>query len=173
MSDAGRDTKVIYDGHIVRLELMDGKWEIVRHADAVAVLALNDAGEMLLVRQERRAVGAVTVEAPAGLVDDGEDAAAAARRELQEEAGLDGDMEKLTHFYASPGFCDEALTVFHATNLRESKLPHDEDEDIEVLWMKPQAVLDGLKDGTLVGSASTVTAALYGLLRTAPVAPGR
>ncbi|THF88916.1 NUDIX hydrolase [Deinococcus sp. KSM4-11] len=173
MSDADTRTKVIYDGHIVRLELLDGKWEIVRHADAVAVLALNDAGEMLLVRQERRAVGAFTVEAPAGLVDAGEDAAAAARRELQEEAGLDGDMEMLTHFYASPGFCDEALTVFHATNLRESKLPHDDDEDIEVLWMKPQAVLDGLRSGTLVGSASTVTAALYGLLRAAPMDTGR
>ncbi|PNY80283.1 NUDIX domain-containing protein [Deinococcus koreensis] len=167
MSDAGGGTaaRVIYDGHIVRLELMENKWEIVRHRDAVAVLALNDQGEMLLVRQFRRAVDALTVEAPAGLVDDGEDAAQAARRELQEEAGLDGDMERLTHFYASPGFCDEALTVFHATNLRESRLPHDEDEEgIEVLWMPPAAVLDGLKDGSLTGSASTVTAALYGVL---------
>lgn len=168
MSDAGEGTesRVIYDGHIVRLELMDNKWEIVRHRDAVAVLALNDHGEMLLVRQFRRAVDALTVEAPAGLIDDGEDPAGAARRELQEEAGLDGDMEFLSFFYASPGFCDEGLHVFHATNLRDSKLPHDEDEEgIEVLWMTPQAVLDGLRDGTMVGSASTVTAALFGLGR--------
>lgn len=166
MSDAGTgttDTQVIYDGHILRLEKLAGKWEVVRHADAVAILALNGAGKMLLVRQERRAVGAMTVEAPAGLIDEGETPEQAARRELQEEAGLDGDMTLLTRFYSSPGFCDELLYVFEARNLRESKLPHDEDEEIEVLWLPPQTVLDGLRDGTLTGSASTVTAALYGV----------
>lgn len=170
MSDAGAghtdtqtDTQVIYDGHIVRLEKLEGKWEVVRHSDAVAILALNDAGEMLLVRQERRAIAGVTVEAPAGLIDEGETPEAAARRELQEEAGLDGEMRLLTRFYSSPGFCDEQLYVFEARNLRESKLPHDEDEDLEVVWMRPADVLTGLRDGTLTGSASTVTAALYGL----------
>lgn len=161
------DTQVIYDGHIVRLEKLEGKWEVVRHADAVAVLALNGAGEMLLVRQPRRAIGGVTLEAPAGLIDEGETPEQAARRELQEEVGLDGDLELLTRFYSSPGFCDELLYVFAAENLRESKLPHDEDEEIEVVWMPPGAVLDGLRDGTLLGSASTVAAALYGLQRLA------
>ncbi|PTA67370.1 NUDIX domain-containing protein [Deinococcus arcticus] len=161
-------TQVIYDGHIVRLEVQDGKWEIVRHASAVAVLALNARGEMLLVRQQRRAIDAVTVEAPAGLIDEGESPETAARRELQEEAGLDGDMTLLTRFYSSPGFCDEELHVFEATGLRESKLPHDEDEEgIEVLWLPPAQVLAGLRSGSLVGSASTVTAALFGLQRLA------
>ncbi|MBB5235110.1 NUDIX hydrolase [Deinococcus budaensis] len=170
MSDAGAndtqtqtDTQVIYDGHIVRLERLEGKWEVVRHADAVAILALNEAGEMLLVRQRRPAIGGVTVEAPAGLIDGGETPETAARRELQEEVGLDGEMTLLTRFYSSPGFCDELLYVFEARNLRESKLPHDEDEDLEVVWMRPADVLSGLQGGTLSGSASTVTAALYGL----------
>lgn len=158
------ESKVIYDGHVVKLEMLQGKWEVVRHADAVAILALNDHGEMLLVRQFRPAVGVKTLEAPAGLMDAGETPEQAARRELQEEAGLDGEMELLTRFYASPGFCDEHLFVFRARNLRESKLPHDEDEEgIEVIWMTPQAVLDGLRDGSLVGSASTLAAALFGV----------
>lgn len=159
----GIDSKLIYDGHVVKLEILGGKWEVVRHADAVAVLALNEHGEMLLVRQFRPAVGAHTLEAPAGLIDGVEAPEAAARRELQEEAGLDADMALLTRFYASPGFCDEQLFVFRATNLRESRLPMDEDEEIEVLWMPPQAVLDGLRDGSLVGSASTVAAAMFGV----------
>lgn len=160
-------TRTIYEGHIVRLELLEGKWEIVRHAPAVAVLALNGSGEMLLVRQERRAIGDVTVEAPAGLIDGGETPEQAARRELQEEVGFDADMTLLTRFYSSPGFCDEELFVFEAQNLRESKLPQDADEDLEVLWLPPAEVLRGLKEGTLKGSASTVTAALYGVLRLA------
>ena len=161
------DTKVVFDGHLVRLEVLDGKWEVVRHADAVSVLLLNGAGEMLLVRQERRVLGVRTVEAPAGLIDEGETPEAAARRELREEAGLDADMELLTRFYSSPGFCDEQLYVFAATNPRDSRLPMDDDEDIEVLWMPPQAVLDGLRDGTLVGSAPTVVTAQFALARLA------
>jgi ADP-ribose pyrophosphatase len=157
------DARTIYDGHILKLELLEDKWEVIRHADAVAVLALNDAGEMLLVRQWRRAVDAHTLEAPAGLIDGEESPEAAARRELQEEAGLDGEMRLLTRFYSSPGFCDEQLYVFQATGLRESKLPHDEDEDIEVVWMSPQKVLDGLREGRIVGSASTLAAAMYGV----------
>lgn len=165
MSDVpGSNTKVIYDGHIVRLELLDDKWEIVRHASAVAILALDDQGRMLCVKQPRRAIGRDTVEAPAGLIDPGETPEQAARRELQEEAGFDSDMELLTRFYSSPGFCDEEIYVFRASNLRESRLPMDDDEQIEVLWLPPAEVLAGLKGGTLTGSATTATAALYGVL---------
>jgi ADP-ribose pyrophosphatase len=164
MSDAPANTRVIYDGHIVRLELQDDKWEVVRHRNAVAILALDDQGRMLCVKQLRRAIDTETVEAPAGLIDEGETPEQAAHRELQEEAGLDGDMTLLTRFYTSPGFCDEQIVLFLATNLRESRLPMDEDEQIEVLWLPPAEVLDGLKGGTLTGSASTITAALYAVL---------
>lgn len=157
------DTQTLYDGKIVRLEILGGKYEVVRHADAVAVLALNDAGEILCVQQQRVAVGAMTLEVPAGLIDDGEDPEQAARREFQEEAGFDADMKKLTFFYASPGFCDEGLHLFHATNLRESRLPMDEDEEIAVVWRKPAEVLDELREGRSIGSATTVTAALFAL----------
>ena len=154
-------TIILYDGHIVRLELQDNKWEIVRHRDAVAILALDDQGRMLCVKQPRRPIDMETVEAPAGLIDEGETTEQAAHRELQEEAGIDGDMRLLTRFYTSPGFCDEEIFLFRATNMRESRLPMDDDEEIEVRWLPPAEVLAGLKDGSLTGSASTVTAALY------------
>lgn len=158
-------TELIYDGRIVRLEVLNGRYEVVRHADAVAVLALNGQGEMLCVSQFRPALGLTTLEVPAGLMEKGEDPVAAARRELQEEAGFDADLEKLTFFYASPGFCDEGLHIFAATNLRESRLPMDDDEDIEVIWRRPAEVLDELRDGRTVGSSTTVTAALFALGR--------
>lgn len=163
MSADSSGTEIIYSGKIVSVELQEHKWEVVRHAPAVAVLLQNDHGEMLCVRQFRRAVNATTTEAPAGLIDEGESPESAAHRELQEEAGLDADMTLMTRFYTSPGFCDEELYVFRATNPRESRLEMDEDEEIEVVWMKPEAVLSGLRDGTFKGAASTVTAALLAL----------
>ena len=164
------DTEIIYKGRIVSLEVQEGRWEIVRHAPAVSVLLQNAAGELLCVRQFRRAVDAHTVEVPAGLIDEGETPEAAARRELQEEAGLDADLTLLTRFYSSPGFSDEELYIFRAHNPRESRRPMDDDEDIEVLWLKPEALLRGLRDGSLKGSAATVTAALLALTG-APPAP--
>lgn len=159
------NTKTIYNGHIVKLEVQDGKWEIVRHKNAVAILLQNEAGQMLCVRQYRRAIDAYTLEAPAGLIDDGETPEAAARRELQEEAGLDADMELLSRFYVSPGFCDEELYVFRATHPRESRLPMDDDEDIEVVWQQPAELLAQLRGGAVKGSASTIAAALHALTR--------
>jgi ADP-ribose pyrophosphatase len=169
MSDTAEGSpRVIYDGHIVRLEVLDGKWEVVRHASAVAVLALDEQGRMLCVQQPRRAIGRATVEAPAGLIDPGETPEQAARRELQEEAGLDADMALLTRFYSSPGFCDEEIFLFRATNMRDSRLPQDDDEEIEVRWLPPTEVLSGMKDGTLTGSATTATAALFALAAGGP-----
>ncbi len=161
-------TETIFEGRVVRLEVLDGRYEAVRHADAVAILALNEAREMLCVQQTRRVLETVTLEVPAGMVESGEDPEEAAHRELQEEAGYDGDLEKLSFFYPSPGFCDEGLHLYLARNLRESRLPMDDDEDITVVWRRPQEVLDELRDGKSVGAATTVTAALFALTLARP-----
>lgn len=161
-------TGTIYSGRIVSLELQENKWEIVRHAPAVSILLQNESGELLCVKQFRRAVNAYTTEVPAGLIDEGETPEAAAHRELQEEAGLDADMTLLTQFYSSPGFCDEELFVFKASNPRESRLEMDEDEDIEVVWLRPEVILSGLRSGSIKGSAATVTAALLALTGAPP-----
>lgn len=153
--------KIIYNGRIVRLELLENKWEVVRHADTVAVLALNAQGEMLLVKQYRIAIDAYTLEAPAGLIDTGESAAEAAHRELREETGFDASLTLLTRFYISPGFCDEHLYIFKAEALIASKLPADEDEDLEVLWLSPYEVLRQMQNGEILGSAATMSTALF------------
>lgn len=153
--------ETVYQGRILTLEVEDGMWELVRHAPAVVVLALRD-GKMLLVGQERRAIGARTLEAPAGLREPGETPERAARRELGEEASLDGDFSLVSRFYSSPGFCDEELHLFLVENLRAGVGERDEDEqDMTITWMEPQVFLSAVREGRVLTSAPTVAAALH------------
>lgn len=134
-------SETIYDGRIIKVrvetvELPDMKYakrEIVDHAQAVGIIALSDHGTMYMVRQYRIAVKQVMLEIPAGLVEPGESPADAARRELQEEIGYKpGKLEYLLDGYASPGFTNEKLSLFMATQLEASRLPQDEGEFITV-----------------------------------------
>jgi ADP-ribose pyrophosphatase len=95
--------------------------DYMRHIGAVGVVALDDEQRVVLVRQYRHPVGAFLWELPAGLVDvAGEDAAAAASRELTEEADLvAGRLEHLVDLYTTPGSSSERIRLFLATELRE------------------------------------------------------
>ncbi len=156
--------ETIYKGHILNLVKEDGKWEIVEHAPAVGILAVQD-GKMMCVRQLRRAAGVHTLEVPAGLIDAGETPIQAAAREFAEEARLAGDLTLLTSFYASPGFTDELIHLFRATNLRPAYGERDEDEaGIELVWIEPEKFLEGVKTGTIHTSGPAVVAALYAML---------
>ncbi|NBE85278.1 NUDIX domain-containing protein [Micromonospora rubida] len=95
--------------------------EYVRHVGAVAVVALDDAGQVVLIRQYRHPVGRHLWELPAGLTDvSGEDLAAAAARELAEEADLTaGTVDVLVDLHSSPGFTDEMVRVFLARDLAD------------------------------------------------------
>ncbi|MBI4757826.1 MAG: NUDIX hydrolase [Chloroflexi bacterium] len=114
------------DGRVV-------KREVVEHGVVVVIAALDRDGNVILVRQERTPIGKKLWELPAGGVDDGEDPATAASRELREETGFDaGRIQRLGGFYSSPGFCNEYLHLFHGTDLHPSPLAQDADESIEV-----------------------------------------
>ncbi len=93
--------------------------DYVRHVGAVGVVALDDDGRVVLVRQYRHAVGRALWELPAGLMDvDGEDLAVAAARELTEEADLvAGRLDLLVDVHTSPGFSDEVVRLFLARDL--------------------------------------------------------
>ena len=101
----------------------------VRHVGAVAVVALDDAGQVVLIRQYRHPVGRHLWELPAGLMDvTGEDLAVAAARELAEEADLTaGRMDVLVDLHSSPGFSNELVRVFLARDLAD--VPADERHD--------------------------------------------
>lgn len=154
----------LYKGRILNLAL-EGPYEIVEHAHAVAILAERE-GKVLFVRQYRPAIGVSTLEIPAGLIDPGETPAEAAKRELAEEAQLTGDLEYLTGFYLSPGFCDEKLHVFRATNLTPAYAQPDDDEDITVEWHDPTQVLHDSREGKVEISASAMAGILFYLAST-------
>ncbi|HET8944297.1 MAG TPA: NUDIX hydrolase [Dehalococcoidia bacterium] len=131
----------LYDGRIMALRVdtvlmpngREATREIVEHAPVVAVVPIDENGDVVLVRQYRLATGDVMLEVPAGLVDEGEEIEAAAQRELQEEIGYRaGHLERLAGFFVSPGFCTEFIHVFLALGLEQSDLDADEDEDITV-----------------------------------------
>ena len=131
----------IYAGKVLSLDLdeveepggVHTRREVVRHSGSVAVLAIQDDGKIVLVRQYRYPVDAFVWELPAGRLDDGESPEQAAQRELQEEIGFKaGQLQKMAFFHTTPGFCDESMHVFRATGLVASKAQGDEDERIEV-----------------------------------------
>ena len=136
--------------------LVEDAFEIADTPDAVAIVAVDADGRVVLVRQNRRAIGTDLLELPAGLVDEGEEPLAAAQRELREETGLHGGTwRRLAAFWTSPGFVNELVTVFVARGLEEGEPEPDEGEDLEVVrWTLPEveARVWELQDATtLVG----------------------
>ncbi|MBQ0981999.1 NUDIX hydrolase [Micromonospora sp. M61] len=117
-----------------------GVRDLVRHVGAVAVVALDDAGQVVLIRQYRHPVGRHLWELPAGLMDvSGEELPAAALRELAEEADLTaGRVDVLVDLHSSPGFTNELVRVFLARDLAEVPADErherrDEEADLQVV----------------------------------------
>lgn len=133
--------KEIYQGKVLNLRLdrvmlpngREAQREVVEHPGAVAVVARNDAGEIILVKQYRYSVKDLIWEIPAGKLEKGEDPLLCAKRELAEETGLVA--EKWLHlstFYTTPGFSDEIMYLYLAENLKEESRNPDDDEFIEI-----------------------------------------
>jgi ADP-ribose pyrophosphatase len=163
----------IYEGKVLSLDLDEveepgdvrATREVVRHSGSVAVLALQDDGRIVLVRQYRYPVDQAVWELPAGRLDEGETPEAAAQRELREEIGQRArDLRKIAFFYTTPGFCDEAMHVFRATGLEASPAKGDEDERIEVQAF-PLAELEAMIDKGEIREGKTLVALLLELRR--------
>jgi ADP-ribose pyrophosphatase len=130
--------------------------EIIRHPGSVVIVPVTDAGEILLVRQYRPAIGRWAWELPAGTLKDGEDPQRAAARECHEEVGLvPARLERLGSFFPTPGYCDEEMNFYRATELRrpgaDDEAAHpDEDEDIEPKAFSMEALKAMITSGEII-----------------------
>lgn len=156
-------SQLIFEGRVVKLRvdtvgMPDGRettWEIVEHSDCVAIIAVDADDNVLLVKQLRKPVEKELLEIPAGGIDSGEDAVAAVRRELQEEAGyLPQKVERLGGFYSAPGYCTEYLHLYLASDLVPSALHAEDTDSISLIRVPVSQVLDLISSGTICDGKS-------------------
>jgi ADP-ribose pyrophosphatase len=165
------NTETIYEGKMVRLEVLtvqqDGKElkrEVVRHAPGVAIVALQERGDIkrqghqvIMVEQFRPALGREVLEIVAGLVDEGEMPLEAAKRELREEVGLEADdWVELGSLYTSPGFTDEKITFFFARDVRHVGSDPDANEKISLCTMPLTLALQDARAGKTQDSKTVI-----------------
>lgn len=137
----------IYKGRIVDLRLETAalpngettELEVIRHVGASAVVAADDAGRVVLIRQYRHAAGGFIWELPAGvLASADEPPARCAARELREEVGLGADrLEPLGSVLTTPGFTDERIHLFLARGLHDGEHAREHDEVISEVRRVP------------------------------------
>jgi len=156
----------------VRVDVLEGPGglfsrEVVGHPDAVAIVALDAAARVALVRQYRHPLGTSLLELPAGTLDvDGESSEAAARRELAEEVGLATDeLRSLGGLWNSAGWSDERTELFLATGTRPAQRPDgftpaDEESEMTVEWLPLDDAVRSALDGAIEDAKTVV-----GLLR--------
>jgi len=174
------DTELVHHGAVMalrvdRVRMPAGRVtarEVVEHHGAVAVVAVDEQDQVLLVHQYRHAVQRRLWELPAGLLDVAdEDPVMAARRELAEEVGVVAQgWSVLVDVAASPGFTDESVRVFLATGLRDVERPEggdDEEADLVVHRVPVADAVAWVLAGEIVNSSTAA-----GLLAVAAVRAG-
>ncbi len=163
--------KPIFDGHIIKvkvdtLALANGnrvEREIVAKSNAVVMVPIDSDDNVLLVRQWRHPADQALLEAPAGMIEGDESADDCAQRELREEIGYASmNLRTLGGFWSSPGFCDEFMYVYLARDLVESKLPEDEDEEIQVERIPLSRIPQLIRLGEII-DAKTIAALLMSI----------
>jgi ADP-ribose pyrophosphatase len=142
--------------------------EVVEHSDCIAVVSLDEQGNVILVRQFRHAVDRFLLEVPAGGIDPGEEPTDAVRRELQEEIGyFPQKLDRLGGFYATPGYGTEYLHCFVATDLVPARLVAEDTEDIELLRVSPDEIPRLIATGEICDAKSIAALLTFLFMRPA------
>jgi ADP-ribose pyrophosphatase len=138
--------------------------EVVHHRGSAVILPVFADCTVALVRQYRHPAVRYLLEAPAGTLEEGEAPEEGAARELEEELGLvAGKLEKLTEFFVSPGFCEEKMWVYLATELTATTQRLEDDEILEVMRLPFAEALEMISDGEIEDAKTII-----GLMLAAP-----
>jgi ADP-ribose pyrophosphatase len=150
--------KTVYKGRVVTLNLetitlpngATVELEVVRHPGAAAVVPVKADGTVVLVFQYRVAAGGYIYEIPAGKLAPGEDPRDCALRELEEEIGCRaGQLTSLGTFFTAPGFTDEVMHLYKATELMPGRQNLGHDEILEILEVPLEKAVQMINDGTI------------------------
>ena len=169
------DTKTIFRGRVIEVSVdtvSEGELtydrEIVHHAGSAVIVPVFDDGTIALVRQYRHPAQRYLLEVPAGTLERGEAPEKGAARELEEELGLVcGRLEKLSEFFVSPGFCEEKMWVYLATELTETEQRLEDDEVIEVVRIPFSQALGMITTGE-IEDAKTIIGVMLAAPRVGP-----
>jgi len=151
--------------HVDTVEKAGGKKttrEVVEHSNCIAVVAIDEHNNVLLVRQFRYPVDRFLLEIPAGGIDPGEEPIDSVRRELQEEIGyFPRKIDKLGGFYTIPGYGTEYLHCFLATDLVPGRLVAEDTDDIEVVRVSPDEIPRLIASGEICDSKSIAALLMF------------
>ncbi|MBA3357219.1 MAG: NUDIX hydrolase [Pyrinomonadaceae bacterium] len=138
--------------------------EVVHHPGSAVIIPVFEDGSVALVRQYRHPAVRYLLEAPAGSLDRGELPEEGAARELEEELGfVAGRLDKLSEFFVSPGFCEEKMWVYLATEMTETKQQLEDDEIVDVLRLPFGQALEMITAGEIEDAKTII-----GLMLAAP-----
>ncbi|BAZ15096.1 NUDIX hydrolase [Calothrix sp. NIES-4071] len=149
-----------FDFEVNRLRLpnqVEGDWECIRHPGGALAVPVTSEGKFVLVRQYRFAVSGRIIEFPAGTLEVNEDPLETVKREIEEETGYRANQwQKLGEFFLAPGYSDEIIYAFLATDLEKLEKPplQDEDEDIEVLLWSQEELEKAIFEGEPIDAKS-------------------
>jgi ADP-ribose pyrophosphatase len=161
LSERRISSRLVYDGKLLKVRsytvrLPDGaaaEREYIVHPGAVAVIAVTDAGDLVMERQFRYPLGRDMIEIPAGKIDPGEDPLATARRELQEETGYTAaEWTHVATINIAIAYSDEHIEIYLAKGLRHEQAKLDDEEFLEVFTLPLATALAWVREGKITDS---------------------
>lgn len=165
------DSEKVFEGRVFNVTVdtvTEGeqtyKREVVHHSGSAVIIPVHDDGTVVLVRQYRHPAVRYLLEAPAGTLAERERPEVGAARELEEELGLVAErLEKLSEFFVSPGFLEEKMWVFLATELSDGKQRLDDDEFLDIVRLPIAEALEMITSGEIQDAKTII-----GLMLAAP-----
>src|SRR5215216_7438573 len=165
------NSQKVFDGRVFKVTVdtvsegeLTYQREVVHHSGSAVIVPVHDDGTVVLVSQYRHPAVRYLLEVPAGTLADGERPETGAARELEEELGLvAARLEKLSEFFVSPGFCEEKMWVYLATELSEGEQALEDDEILDVVRLPIADALEMITSGEIEDAKTII-----GLMLAAP-----